>query len=413
MAALRVDLGSFGLAHGRDVPGREALERSMRWRRTTTTYLAEIGSEAVGTARTYDMELSTPGGASVPVAGIGDVGVLPGFRGRGVLRCLVERILDDATDSSRTAAVLYASESTIYGRFGFGPATRSRRVSLPVHKGKLRADVSVAEGRCELLEPEGWIDVLPGVFERAARRRGGEVSRSAELWEKVLCAPGDDSGLLAGGLMGSPGADGRFAMVQRDPGGSANAYALYSVRESWQPEGPAHEMFVDEVVAVDAPSELALWRSLLGIGLVQRIEAWLAPDAPLLGALLDRWAPSVTGEHDKLWARVLDPLAALASRRYRIADRAVVAIGDPRSGGEPINLALTVERPGDPGVTEPCGDPPDVTLGVAELGEVWLGGGSLAALAAVGRVAEAAPGEAARLDAMLGWSPLPQVTHDF
>ncbi|MEZ5238839.1 MAG: hypothetical protein R2716_07775 [Microthrixaceae bacterium] len=103
---------------------------------------------------------------------------------------------------------------------------------------------------------------------------------------------------------------------------------------------------------------------------------------------------------------------SLASRRYRIADRAVVAIGDPRSGGEPINLALTVERPGDPGVTEPAVIRPTSPSGW----QSWARSGS-----------RAAPSR--RWPRWAGWprpprvrlpgstharlSPLPQVTHDF
>ncbi|MEZ5238840.1 MAG: hypothetical protein R2716_07780 [Microthrixaceae bacterium] len=195
MAALRVDLGSFGLAHGatcraakpgtldavaahdHHLPGRDRL----RGRRHGPDLRHGAGAP--------------PGGASVPVAGIGDVGVLPRVPGGGAA-LLVERILDDATDSSRTAWCSTRPSRRSTGASDSVPP-RAAPGEPPRAQGKLRADVSVAEGRCELLEPEGWIDVLPGVFERAARRRGGEVSRSAELWEKVLCAPGDDSGLLA------------------------------------------------------------------------------------------------------------------------------------------------------------------------------------------------------------------------
>lgn len=430
LEAARIDLTAFGLPFERTPRASESVRRSLAWRRRTTTYLADLDRAPVGTSRVYDMALSTPGAMSVPVSGIGDLGVLPGCRGRGVLRALVDRMLDDARERSDVAMVLYASEATIYGRFGFGPATRARRVGIPVSRAALRDDVSVAPGHTSILEPSEWLEVLPGVFERASLRRGGEVSRSSEIWTKVLCGSGPASAQVPGGLGETPGADGRFCMVHRGPTGEPLAYALYWVGESWEPEGPGHSMTVDELVAVDAASELALWRGLFSVGLVQHVTAWVPLDSPLLDALVDRWAPSVSGEHDKLWVRVVDPVAALSARRYRAAGEASIELIDPASGGRSSTLSLSVGQPGataavmvsDGGSGSTGGaagtggaatSGPDVTLGPAELAQVWLGGGSLASLLALGRVTEGAPGSAARLDAMLGWSPLPGVTHDF
>lgn len=412
--AARIDLTAFGLPFGRTAESLESLNRSLDWRRTTTTYLAELRGESVGTARVYDLGLSLPGGSLVAVSGIGDVGVLPGFRGRGVFSELMRRMLDDGVARGHLAAVLYASEATIYGRFGFGPATRARRVRIPVARAAMRGDVSIAAGHSAVLEPSEWLEVLPVVHERSAARRGGEVTRSDEIWAKVLCGDGPTSGAVPGAMGGAPGSDGRFCMLHRNPAGVPVAYALYSILESWEPEGPAHSMTVDEVVAVDAPSELALWQALFAVGLVQWIEVWVACDSPLLGALVDRWAPLVSGEHDKLWARILGPVAALAARRYRVPGEAVLALGDGGPDGAPLTVNLSVVSPGDVGTVVVVDDgPADVILGTAELAEVFLGGGSLALLASIGRVTEARPGEAARVDAMLGWSPLPYVTHDF
>lgn len=413
LEAVRVDLTAFGLPFGRTAEALESLDRSLGWRRTTTTYLVELEGESVGTARVYDLGLTLPGGSVIPVSGIGDVGVLPGFRGRGVFGELMRRMLDDGVARGHLAAALFASEATIYGRFGFGPATRARRVRIPVTRAAMRGDASIAPGHSAVLEPAEWLEVLPAVYERSAARRGGEVTRSDEIWVKVLCGAGSTSGADPGGMGEAPGADGRFCMLHRDPAGVPGAYALYSIHESWQPEGPAHSMTVDEVVAVDASSELALWQALFTLGLVQWIEVWVACDSPLLGALVDRWAPSVTGEHDKLWVRVLDPVAALAARRYRVPGEAVLALGDRGRDAAPLTVKLSVGSPGDVGTVVVDDGPADVTLGTAELAEVLLGGGSLASLASIGRVTEARPGEAARVDAMLGWSPLPYVTHHF
>lgn len=413
LEAARIDLTAFGLPLPRTPRAVESFERSLTWRRRTTTYLAEVDGRAVGTARVYDMDLSTPGGMALGVSGIGDLGVLPGSRGSGVLRALVTRMLDDARAREHAGAVLYASEATIYSRFGFGPATRARRVSIPVARAAMRADVSIAAGHTEVLDAPEWFEVLPDLYERCATRRAGEVSRGPELWPDVLCGTGRTPGAGPGEWETTPGADGRFCMLHRNPEGVAVAYGLYSIRESWEPVGPAHAMTVHEMLAVDMASELALWRALFAMSLVQHVDAWIPVDSPLLNALEDRWAPSVSGEHDKLWMRIVDPVTALSTRRYRAAGEVTVTLTDGGPVGEPVTVELSVTAAGGVGAAVVCDSPADVAMGVAELAEVLLGGGSLASLTSVGRVAEARPGEAARVDAMLGWSPLPYVTHAF
>ncbi len=393
LTAARVDHTSFGIVSGRGEVGREELQRSLAWRRRTQTYLAEIDAIPVGTARLYDFALSVPGGGSVAASGVGDVGVLPTHNGRGVFSALMHRMLDDATAAGSVAAVLYASEATIYGRHGFGPATRASRVRIPAQRAELRTDLQLAPGTGVYLESDDWLPVIADVFEASRTRRGGEVDRSPEIWDKLL----------------EPLRGDRFCLVHRDERGEAVGYALYRVAESWETTGPEHTMTVDEVVAVDAPTELSLWSVLLSTPLVRNIECRLPADSILFDALNDRWSPSKLGEHDNLWVRILDPVAALSSRRYRTGGSLVLAVV---GAGATAVLDLGVSPDGEASVSLTDAQP-ELSLGLEELGSVWLGGGSFAQLAAVGRVVEAHPGAAGRADALFGWSPSPWVTHDF
>ena len=64
-------------------------------------------------------------GATVPAAGISWVGVLPTHRRRGVLSALMAHQLGALHDAGREPiAVLWASEPQIYGRYGYGLASR-------------------------------------------------------------------------------------------------------------------------------------------------------------------------------------------------------------------------------------------------------------------------------------------------
>src|SRR5262249_25570846 len=78
----------------------------------------------VGTASALSWELTVPGG-SLPAAHVTDVSVLPTHRRRGLLRRLMtQQLTAVATAGREPLALLWASESGIYGRFGYGMASR-------------------------------------------------------------------------------------------------------------------------------------------------------------------------------------------------------------------------------------------------------------------------------------------------
>src|SRR5690349_23845839 len=78
--------------------------------------------QIVGGAGAFPFELSVPGG-SLPCAGVTAVGTQPTHRRRGALRSLMDTQLRDVHERGEPIAALWASEETIYGRFGYGIAS--------------------------------------------------------------------------------------------------------------------------------------------------------------------------------------------------------------------------------------------------------------------------------------------------
>ena len=85
----------------------------------------------VGGAGAFPFELTVPGGV-VPTAGVTVVGTFPTHRRRGVLRAMMRAQLDDVHARGEPLALLWASEDTIYGRFGYGMASQcAGAIDLP------------------------------------------------------------------------------------------------------------------------------------------------------------------------------------------------------------------------------------------------------------------------------------------
>ena len=149
------------------------------------------------------VQLSVPGG-TVPCGGTTVVGVAPTHRRRGVLRAMMRAHLDDVHERGEPIAALWASEETIYGRFGYGPAayagesTFRRSTSTTSRRASVRGG-SDSSSRDEALEafPPLWdalgaratgdVRPLEGLVgdanarrsARAARRSGPEALRAA------------------------------------------------------------------------------------------------------------------------------------------------------------------------------------------------------------------------------------------
>ena len=79
------------------------------------------GAIPVATYSSYDKTINTGRGLQ-PVRMVSDVTVSPTHRRRGLLRAMMSEDLRDAVEQGVPLAVLTASEGSIYGRFGFGPA---------------------------------------------------------------------------------------------------------------------------------------------------------------------------------------------------------------------------------------------------------------------------------------------------
>ena len=76
------------------------------------------------------MEMSLPGGALVPIAGLTWVGVHPDSRRRGVLAAMMADHLTRTHDAGTAISALHASEAAIYGRYGYGTAVLTHQVDL-------------------------------------------------------------------------------------------------------------------------------------------------------------------------------------------------------------------------------------------------------------------------------------------
>ncbi len=362
------------------------------------------GSTPVGTAAAFSFQLTVPGRAMLPAAGVSWVSVLPSHRRRGVLNSLMYRQLADVRDRGEPVAVLWASESVIYSRYGYGCAMWQADFTLRRGEGTLARTVPADGGlRLRIAEPAAALPELAKVYDAVLPSRPGFIARSEPFWQRVVDDPparrGDRSPL-------------HCVLAEDDSG--PRGYALYSALHRWddQTSLPDSSLSVREMVCADVAASAALSADLLSRDLAAEFRIGDRPvDDPLLYQLADprRARPRLT---DGLWVRIIDVPGALAARRYSCPVDLVIEVRDdllPSNAGRwrltasDSDGALCVPAPD----SAPDSAPADVVLDVTALGATYLGGTRLGALAAAGLVTEGRPGAIRQLSAALSWDPAP------
>src|SRR3954471_20129433 len=136
--------------------------------------------QIVGGAGAFPFELSVPGG-SLPCAGVTAVGVHPTHRRRGVLRSMMDTQLRDAHERGEPIAALWASEETIYGRFGYGIASWAGDLVLPREWASF-AEPLERRGQTRFVTPEEANELFPPVWGALMKQRAGVFRRTEPWW---------------------------------------------------------------------------------------------------------------------------------------------------------------------------------------------------------------------------------------
>jgi predicted N-acetyltransferase YhbS len=145
------------------------------------------GEQLVGTTGVYSLRMSVPG-AVLPVAGVSVVAVLPSHRRRGVLRSLMRRQLADiAARGAEPVAALWAAETPIYGRYGYGRASSVAYFEFGRGEGALDpsapADPAVT---LRLADPHAVTAELAKVYDAVQPGQPGFFVRDDDWWGRVL-----------------------------------------------------------------------------------------------------------------------------------------------------------------------------------------------------------------------------------
>ncbi|HEY2073800.1 MAG TPA: GNAT family N-acetyltransferase [Gaiellaceae bacterium] len=368
-------------------PDDATVDRWLDWVGTDRMHAAFDDGDVVGGAGAFTFDFSVPGG-SIPCAGVTIVGVYPTHRRRGILRELMRAQLDDAHQRGEPIAALWASEETIYGRFGYGIASWCGEINVQRDRGSFARPLE-RRGRVRSVTVDEAAELFPPVWEKLHAQRPGVFGRTESWWrERVLRTPDEQKATPK-----------RLVVLELD--GEVQAYAIYKTTAAFEGFVSNAKLDVVEAIGSTPQATAEIWRYLLDVDWIATIHAALIPiDHPLFFLLASPRRARFT-KWDGLWVRLVDVGAALSGRAYAAAATVVFEVKDAFCPWNEGRWKL------EGGKAERTEDPADLALDVDALASAYLGAVSFAELRDALRVEERVEGAVARADALFGWRPLP------
>ncbi len=167
-AICQADGRAFGFAY---TPERIEQTRSMT---DVSRYeVAFDGKNVVATVGVYSLQVTMPGGAQIPMAGLTWVSTATTHRRQGLLTQLMARALADVDRRGEPVAMLFASEGGIYERYGFGVATQVRAISIDRRLAQIRPEFRPPRGAVRFVAGDEALDHVMKIWSRFHRLRAG------------------------------------------------------------------------------------------------------------------------------------------------------------------------------------------------------------------------------------------------
>ena len=343
--------------------------------------------QIVGGCHSHLLEMSIPGGTSV-VAGVSNVEVQPTHTRRGIMTRMMRHQIDGIHERGEPLAALFATESGIYGRFGYGIGAVHEQWSIEKRHSAYAHRLD-SPGRLEFVDPADIMEKLPDVSRQGTRGRPAVFQRARHHWDDMANDP-----------VHAQGGSGGVFYVAYVEDGRIDGYASYRTQRP--------TVTVNELVAVTREASAALWRFCFDLDLYERTEAMKRPEDDPLPWMLADPRRLQRSSRDGLWVRIVDAAVALEQRAYAAGEQLTLEIRDDFCQWNQGCWRLEMSPEGGHCARVTGGA--DLAIDASALTSVYLGAASFGTLQQAGLVDETTRGSVERADrafavALKPWTP--------
>jgi predicted acetyltransferase len=380
---------AMGLVFGFDPPEGEG--RFLRLLPLDRTRCGFEDGRMISTSGALDLSMTVPGG-EVACGGTAAVSVAPTHRRQGLLREMMRAHLDDVNEHEEPIAALWASDSAIYGRFGYGCAS----ICYEVVVDRDHVDwnrLSPQPEQVRMIERHEAIEVAPPLYDRLRAEVPGFFGRVPEWWEDRSFR---DSEFARHGSTTL-----RYAVVDGEDG--ITGFAAYRSKSNWDEGHGAGEVVVKDLFASNPGAWAGLWSLVINQDLMARTKADLRPPWDPIFDMLAGTRRARAIRSDALWVRIMDVPAALVARSYSAPVDVVLGVNDPIGD---VSGSYRLRADSDGAECAPTKQEPTVLIDLEDLSSGYLGRSRFRLLARSGRLT-GDPHTLTSLDAAFTWDPQP------
>jgi predicted acetyltransferase len=343
------------------------------------------GERMVATSGAFEFKMRFNGNA-IQADGVTMVSCDPGYRRRGIVRQLIDGLLQRSREREVPISILWASMGAIYQRFGYGLATTQVGYDVPREYVEFQFGERPS-GHVRLLEKDQALALLNQVYRQYSGQSSGMLHRGGFYWEIMLRREGNQHSYIA---------------VYFDEANEPRGYCLYKTkwRDTGGP-GPNHQIDVFDFIWLDMDAYRGLWSYLAGHDLADRIcFDYVAEDDPAPNLFLE---PRMLRRRtwDGVWLRVVDVAQTLAARGYDVAGEVTIEIVDDDLCSWNNGIYRLVADNGVGSVERlNHGGSADITTRPDTLASLVTGHTRVSDLARMGRLSLADEGRAVELDSL-------------
>ena len=335
-------------------PYNDDLDRVRKTFEVDRAIAAFDGSKLVGTLGCATLALHLSDEHQCWMAGTTTVAVLPTHRRQGIMTKMMLKHFDDARNRENPVAGLWASQSAVYGRFGYGVAAYQNELSIHAAKVKFTGPNSSLD--VSFIGAEEAKTILPKIYETAIKAIPGTNGRSENWWNYRRLRDSESNPYL-------------YLVTKR--GSEITGYAQFCRTSSWKNGLPHDQISVVELMALDKESESSLWKTLLETDLVATVNASNRPVDDCIQHWVDEPRLVESRLEDSLWLRPLDIPALLSSKKYSgESSLALKVVDDFSCSGGTFKLEAHPEG----GRCKSTSATADITLSCSTLAKLLVGG---------------------------------------
>ena len=319
----------------------------------------------VGTGGADKYKITTPGGNSLSMAGIAYMGTAPTHKRKGIFRMMMNELHLQAKNRGDSLAGLWASQSLLYSRFGYGLGTLREDWTINTKNTKLLKDTD-KNIDLEFVNKDKALSVIPKIYDTARKTQNGFTDRTQGYFNYLFYEDAETR-------HNKSGMSGLFFVIayrEQKPIG----YVFYNINKE---SGIAHEddkgeLIVQELVSLDSESNIALWNFIFGVELVEKISINRRGSNDPLYFLLENPRMLNRNTIDGLWVRIIDPKKFLEGRIYNSEGNFCIELTGQNQND--IEGVYSFETDGKNTKVQESNSKPDITMRPSDLSSCYFGG---------------------------------------